>query len=133
MLVETLVAAGVERIYGLVGDSLNALTEALQGREDLRWIPVRHEETAAFAAGAEASGMLGLKAETPGQVRPVIARALAHDGPALVEVHVARHELSMPPTLTLEQVEGFGLFMLKAALSGHGDELIDLAKVNLRG
>jgi pyruvate dehydrogenase (quinone) len=61
----------------------------------------------------------------------MITRALAHDGPALVEVLVARQELSMPPTITLEQMTGFGLFMLRAVLSGRGDEIIDLAKVNL--
>jgi pyruvate dehydrogenase (quinone) len=49
----------------------------------------------------------------------------------LLEVPVSRHELSMPPTITLEQAKGFGLFALKAVLSGHGDELIDLADTNL--
>jgi len=44
---------------------------------------------------------------------------------------VSRQELSMPPTITLEQAKGFSLFMLRAVLSGRGDELIDLAKVNL--
>jgi len=84
-----------------------------------------------FAKMAEAAGLLGLTAETPDQVRPMITQALQHDGPALVEVLVHRQELSMPPTISLEQVTGFGLFMLKAVLSGHGDEIIDLAKINL--
>src|SRR3981081_3133157 len=53
-LEEILVAAGVERIYGIVGDSLNGLTDALQRRGRIEWVPVRHEEVAAFAAGAEA-------------------------------------------------------------------------------
>ena len=60
-----------------------------------------------------------------------IAQALKHDGPALVEVLVSRQELSMPPTITYEQAKNFGLFMLKAVLSGRGDEIIDLARVNL--
>jgi pyruvate dehydrogenase (quinone) len=84
-----------------------------------------------FAKLAEAAGLLGLKVEQADQVEPMIAKALKHDGPALVEVHVSRQELSMPPTITLEQVKGFGLFMLKAVLSGRGNELVDLAKVNL--
>jgi pyruvate dehydrogenase (quinone) len=84
-----------------------------------------------FTKIAEGAGILGLKAETPDQVEPMIAQALQHDGPALVEVLVSRHELSMPPTINYDQVKGFGLFMLKAVLSGRGDELIDLAKVNL--
>jgi len=84
-----------------------------------------------FAKVAEAAGVLGLAAETADQVRPMMTRALAHDGPALLEVRVSRQELAMPPTISLEQVTGFGLFMLKAVLSGRGDELIDLAKINL--
>jgi pyruvate dehydrogenase (quinone) len=84
-----------------------------------------------FAKMAEAAGLLGLTAETPDQVRPMITQALKHDGPALVEVLVHRQELSLPPKISLEQVTGFGLFMLKAVLSGHGDEIIDLAEINL--
>jgi pyruvate dehydrogenase (quinone) len=84
-----------------------------------------------FAKMAEAAGLLGLRAETPDQVEPMIAQALRHDGPALVEAVVSRQELSMPPTITLEQAKGFSLFMLRAVLSGRGDEIIDLAKVNL--
>jgi pyruvate dehydrogenase (quinone) len=84
-----------------------------------------------FARLAEAAGLLGLTAETHEQVRPMISQALAHDGPALVEVLVHRQELAMPPTISLDQMAGFGLFMLKAVLSGRGDQVIDLAKVNL--
>ncbi len=84
-----------------------------------------------FAKMAEAVGLLGLTAETPDQVRPVLAQALKHKGPALVEVLVSRQELSMPPTITLEQMKGFSLFALKAVLSGRGDEIVDLAKINL--
>src|SRR5438874_2176714 len=53
-LAETLAAAGVKRIYGIVGDSLNGLTEALRRQGKIEWVHVRHEEVAAFAAGAEA-------------------------------------------------------------------------------
>ncbi|WP_377268429.1 pyruvate dehydrogenase [Peterkaempfera sp. SMS 1(5)a] len=52
--VEVLVRAGVERIYGVVGDSLNPVVDAVRRHRDLSWVQVRHEETAAFAAGAEA-------------------------------------------------------------------------------
>jgi glyoxylate carboligase len=54
-LIETLSAAGVSRIYGLVGDSLNAITDSLRRHEAIRWVQVRHEEVAAFAAGADAA------------------------------------------------------------------------------
>jgi pyruvate dehydrogenase (quinone) len=53
-IVEALEAAQVRRIYGLVGDSLNGITEALRVRKKIEWIPMRHEEVAAFAAGADA-------------------------------------------------------------------------------
>src|SRR5712672_366727 len=84
-----------------------------------------------FAKLAEAAGVLGLRAETPQDVRPMITTALKHDGPALVEVFVHRQELSMPPTISLAQMKGFTLFTLKAVLSGRGDEVVDLAKINL--
>ncbi|MEJ0093490.1 MAG: ubiquinone-dependent pyruvate dehydrogenase [Methylocella sp.] len=51
---ETLAAAGVKRIYGIVGDSLNGLTDSIRRQGKIEWIHVRHEEVAAFAAGAEA-------------------------------------------------------------------------------
>jgi pyruvate dehydrogenase (quinone) len=51
---ETLAASGVKRIYGIVGDSLNGLTDAIRRQGRIEWIHVRHEEVAAFAAGAEA-------------------------------------------------------------------------------
>jgi len=53
-LVDTLVAAGVRRVYGIVGDSLNPVTDAIRRSEQVDWIHVRHEESAAFAAAADA-------------------------------------------------------------------------------
>ena len=60
----------------------------------------------------------------------MIAQALKHGGPALVEVQVWRQELSMPPTITYEQAKGFSLFMMKAVLNGRRGEVID-SRVNL--
>lgn len=54
VLVQTLEKAGVKRIYGIVGDSLNGITNSLQKCKTIEWIHTRHEEVAAFAAGAEA-------------------------------------------------------------------------------
>src|SRR5476649_2311971 len=51
---EVLAAAGVKRIYGIVGDSLNGFTDSLRRQGKIAWLHVRHEEVAAFAAGAEA-------------------------------------------------------------------------------
>jgi pyruvate dehydrogenase (quinone) len=51
---EMLAATGVKRIYGIVGDSLNGLTDAIRKQGKIEWLHVRHEEVAAFAAGADA-------------------------------------------------------------------------------
>ncbi|HMI50940.1 MAG TPA: ubiquinone-dependent pyruvate dehydrogenase [Candidatus Saccharimonadales bacterium] len=53
-LVQALVAAGVQRIYGVVGDSLNSIVDAVHHSKKIEWIHVRHEEAGAFAASAEA-------------------------------------------------------------------------------
>ena len=84
-----------------------------------------------FAQLAESAGILGLRVEKPEEVRPALKTALAHDGPVLVDVLVNRQELSMPPTITAEQAKGFSLYMVRAVLSGRGDEVIDLAMTNL--
>jgi pyruvate dehydrogenase (quinone) len=84
-----------------------------------------------FAAMAEAVGIRGIRLETPGQVEDGIATALAHDGPVLIDAVVSRTELAMPPAVTAEMAKGFTLYMMKAVMSGRGDELIDLARTNL--
>jgi pyruvate dehydrogenase (quinone) len=53
-MVKTLVEAGVKRIYGIVGDSLNGIIDAIRREGSIQWVHVRHEEVAAFAAGADA-------------------------------------------------------------------------------
>jgi thiamine pyrophosphate-dependent acetolactate synthase large subunit-like protein len=193
---EILAAAGVKRVHGIVGDSLNGLKDSLRRQGKIEWVHVRHEEVAAFAAGAEAhltgelavcagscgpgnlhlinglfdchrshngalgfieveqksSGFLdtgtklknpnfaamaeavgahGIRIENPSEVETGIATALAHEGPVLVDAIVSRMELPIPPAITAEMAKGFTLYMLKAVLSGRGDELVDLARVNL--
>jgi pyruvate dehydrogenase (quinone) len=84
-----------------------------------------------FSKLAEAAGIMGLRAERPEQVKPVLNRALEHNGPVLVDVVVNRQELLIPPTINLEQIRGFTLYMIKAVLNGRGDEIVDLARTNL--
>ena len=84
-----------------------------------------------FAAVAEAVGIRGIRLEDPGEVEDGIAAAFAHDGPVLVDAVVNRTELAIPPSITLEMAKGFTLYMVKAILSGKGDEIIDLARTNL--
>jgi pyruvate dehydrogenase (quinone) len=84
-----------------------------------------------FAAMAETIGIRGIRLEDPSDVGDGIAAAFAHDGPVLVDAVVNRTELAMPPSITLEMAKGFTLYMVKAVISGRGDEVIDLARSNL--
>jgi pyruvate dehydrogenase (quinone) len=84
-----------------------------------------------FAKIAEGTGILGLHVDDPEQLRPALERAFAHDGPALVDIAVNRQELAMPPSLKLDQIVDFNLYMVKAILNGRGDEIVDLARTNL--
>jgi pyruvate dehydrogenase (quinone) len=84
-----------------------------------------------FAKMAEAIGIRGFRVEDPADVPAAIQAAMTHDGPVLVDAVVNRHELSIPPKIELAQAKGFSLYMLKTALNGKGDELLDLAKGHL--
>ncbi|MBM9485111.1 ubiquinone-dependent pyruvate dehydrogenase [Pseudomonas sp. ICBG1301] len=83
-----------------------------------------------FAAMSNAMGILGIRVEQSEDLEPALRRALAHDGPVLVDVVTATQELVMPPSIKLEQAKGFSLYMLKAVMSGRGDEVIELARTN---
>jgi len=84
-----------------------------------------------FAELAKTAGIHGIRVEDPADVKPALTEAFRHDGPALIDVVVNRMELSMPPTIKLEQAIGFNLWAIKAVLSGRGNELVDLAASNL--
>ncbi len=84
-----------------------------------------------FADLAKTAGIHGIRVEDPADLKPALAEAFAHDGPALVDVIVNRQELSMPPTIKLDQAIGFNLWALKTVLNGRGNELVDLAVTNL--
>ena len=84
-----------------------------------------------FATIASGAGIRSWRVETPEKVIPALEEAFAHPGPAVIDVVVARQELSLPPTITLAQAAGFNLYMLKAMLHGDGHEVLDMAKTNL--
>jgi pyruvate dehydrogenase (quinone) len=84
-----------------------------------------------FAKLAESADIKGIRVEAPEDLRPALQAALDHDGPCLVDIKVNRQELAMPPTITVELALGFSLYMMRAVLSGRGDEVIDLATTNL--
>lgn len=84
-----------------------------------------------FAAMARAVGVHAIRVEDPADLAAAIKDILAHDGPALLDVVTNTQELAVPPSITLEQVKGFGLWALRTVINGRGDELIELAKTNL--
>src|SRR5262249_13239530 len=84
-----------------------------------------------FAAMAEAVGIRGIRLEDPSEVEAGIAAALNQNGPVLIAAVVKRPELAMPRAVPLEMAKGFPLYMVRAVMSGRGDELIDLARTNL--
>jgi pyruvate dehydrogenase (quinone) len=85
-----------------------------------------------FAAMAQATGVKGFRVEESADLEAALRAALAHSGPALVDVVTAKQELVMPPKIKLEQAKGFSLYMLKAVMNGRGDEIVELARTNLR-
>ena len=94
LLVDTLVSRQVSRIYGVAGDSLNGITDSIRRQDQFRWVHVRHEETAAFAAGAEAhlTGRLAVCAGScgPGNLHLINGLFDAHQSMAPV-LAIAAH------------------------------------------
>ncbi|MFE5887671.1 ubiquinone-dependent pyruvate dehydrogenase [Streptomyces sp. NPDC056462] len=85
-----------------------------------------------FSALARAAGLHASRVRRADELEEALQEAFAHDGPALVDVHTERQELSLPPKLTLEQIKGFTLFATRTVLSGRGDEVLELTRTNLR-
>jgi pyruvate dehydrogenase (quinone) len=83
------------------------------------------------AAIAREMGYLGIRVTRSDALRDAVAQALAHDGPALLDVVTETTELVVPPKLKLEQVKGFSLYAARAVMSERGDEVLQLAKANL--
>ena len=117
-LVETLAAQGVRRIYGLVGDSLNPVVDAVRLNDDIEWVHVHNEESAAFAAGAESliTGQLAVCAAScgPGNTHLIQGLYDAHRNGAKV-LAIASHIPSQmigtsssgdPPRAAVQRVLG---------------------------
>jgi pyruvate dehydrogenase (quinone) len=84
-----------------------------------------------FAAMANAMGVRGFRVERSQDLDNALTEAFAHDGPALVDVAIAKQELSMPPRTELQQAKGFSLYMLRAVLNGRADEVVELAQTQM--
>jgi pyruvate dehydrogenase (quinone) len=85
-----------------------------------------------FAGIASAAGLAGFRVDRSDQLEGALQAAFAHDGAALVDVRTERHELALPPKLTYGEIKGFTLYATRTILSGQGEELVELAKTNLR-
>jgi pyruvate dehydrogenase (quinone) len=84
-----------------------------------------------FAEVARSIGLFGARVERPDELLPALKAAFEHDGPALIDVHTRRQELSIPPHVTLSEMKGVSLFAGRTILSGRGDELVELARENV--
>ncbi|SAL20896.1 pyruvate dehydrogenase [Caballeronia terrestris] len=85
-----------------------------------------------FAAIAHGAGIFSIRVEESEDVAGALRQAFDHPGPAVVDVVTSKHELAMPPTIKSEQVKGFSLYLLRAIMSGRGDEIVELGRTNLR-
>ncbi|MEX3940339.1 ubiquinone-dependent pyruvate dehydrogenase [Paraburkholderia sp. BR10937] len=85
-----------------------------------------------FAAIAQGAGIYATRVEESEDLAGALKAAFAHPGPALVDVVISKHELAMPPKVEMEHARGFSLYMLRAIFSGRGDEIVELARTNLR-
>lgn len=83
-----------------------------------------------FAAIANAAGIKGIRVEKSEDLDSALKEAFVHDGPVVVDVLTAKQELSMPPEIAAQEAKGFSLYMLKAIMSGRGDEVVQLVKTN---
>jgi pyruvate dehydrogenase (quinone) len=85
-----------------------------------------------YAAIAHAAGLEGVRIEQPGDLRTGLAEALAHPGPALIDLVTDPNALSIPPRITAAQVKGFALAAGKTVLDGGVGKMIELARANVR-
>ncbi|WP_236795388.1 pyruvate dehydrogenase [Amycolatopsis sp. GM8] len=89
-------------------------------------------EAVDYAAIARGAGLHSIRVTDPAKVRDALAEALAHPGPALVDVVTDPNALSIPPHITGGQLKGFMLAASKVVLTGGVGKMIDLARSNLR-
>ena len=92
-LLDVLHEAGVREIFGVPGDAINPLIEALRKQNRIRFIHVARET--------------GLSVSDPAKLEDALSHTLACEGPALLDVRIAAGELIMPPRIAIGQVWGF--------------------------
>ena len=118
---EMLASAGVRRCYGIVGDALNPVIDALR------------RNGSDFSQVATALGARGIRVEEPGDVRDALQAALAHTGgPVVVDVVVDPYALALPSHVPAATAKGFTLSMAKQVFTGKMDEVIETIEHNVR-
>jgi pyruvate dehydrogenase (quinone) len=85
-----------------------------------------------FAEVARAVGLHAVRIERPSELDDGLRAGLAHEGASVIEVMTERQELALPPSITLGQAAGFSLWATRSVLSGRGDEVLNVAKANVR-
>jgi pyruvate dehydrogenase (quinone) len=85
-----------------------------------------------YAAVGAGIGIPSVRVEEPGEVREVLERELAKPGPGLIELMTDPRALSLPPSITADQVTGFATAMSKEVLGGGLGEVVSMARSNLR-
>ena len=85
-----------------------------------------------FAAVARAVGLHGIRVDRPDDLDAALTEAFAHPGPALVDVRTHRHELAIPPAITVKEAAGFTLWATRSVLNGDASAVLDVARTNLR-
>ena len=85
-----------------------------------------------FAQLAKAVGVRGIRIEQASEVESSLKSAMQHQGPVLIDLMTDPNAVSLPPNITLKEMEGFSLGMSKLALSGHIDAVLDTIKDNWR-
>jgi pyruvate dehydrogenase (quinone) len=85
-----------------------------------------------YAAIARAAGIHSVRVEQPADLRAGLAEALAHPGPALIDLVTDPYALSIPPHITATQVKGFALAAGRTVLDGGVGKMVELARTNVR-
>jgi pyruvate dehydrogenase (quinone) len=85
-----------------------------------------------FAGVALGAGILGIRVQAADELPAALRKAFDHPGPVLIDVVTAKQELGIPPKIKLAQAKGFSLYMMRAVLSGRGNQVLELARTNLR-
>jgi pyruvate dehydrogenase (quinone) len=85
-----------------------------------------------FAEIGRAAGPHRVRIEHPSELEDGLREGLTHDRASIIEVITVRRELSIPPKITYDQARGFTRWATRSVFSGHGNEVIEVAKSNLR-